>query len=385
MSYKEQDILLVKVQTNRTTQATALDHTNFFLAGSDFSLEYKQDQNKQPIIHNTFGKSVDLPGKAHGEFTGSAYLSVNGINEPSFSPFLKSSGFKMTRIQAATTGDTTSASAVVDVAAVTGIEIGTIVGFSAGFAQTTLFYTVSDIDTEDKTITVNTAAASSQTGVTVTFYTRQRRWEPSSWFADWTYLTAWKYTGIRATSSSKLTKVFSILNDVTIESEIGKQCAINLTGKGCVDTVPSNATYPSGTIVVPSETILTMLKASTFAVLGQTYTILKFSVAPKNTVDMVQSGTAECGYKYADIHDADIEVTMTVYQNTNAPHTYLKSGEVGTFDIAFGNTNNKARIYSPNNKFQITNVDSGDDGKINTWDITGKITAHDLYIETGIA
>lgn len=385
MSYPELDILLVKEQANRTTQGTALDHTNFYLAGSDFTLEYKQDENKIPVALGTFGKMVDLPGKAHGEFTGVSYLSVNGISEPSFSPFLKSAGFAMTRVTSTTTGDTTLGSAVITVASLTGIEANTIVGFSAGFAQTSVYYTVQSIDTENSQITVNANAASSQTGVTVTFYLRQRRWVPSSWFANWTYLTMWKYTGIHAASSSKVTKVYSILNDATLESEVGKVLAINLTGKGCVDTVPADATYPATAVTVPSETILKMLKASTLAALGQTYSILKFTVATKNAIDLVQSGTAENGYKYADIHDADIEVTMTVYQNTNDPHTYLKSGAVGSFDIAFGDTSNKARIYSPNSKFQILSVDSSEDGKINTWDITGKITEHDLYIETGIA
>jgi hypothetical protein len=105
----------------------------------------------------------------------------------------------------------------------------------------------------------------------------------------------------------------------------------------------------------------------------------------KNAVELVKSGTATYGRKYADITEADIEVKLTVYQNTNDPHTALANGTLGTFNIECGDTLYKAKVYSPNDKFEILDCTEGEDGGINTWEITGKITEHNLYVETGNA
>ena len=383
MSYKELDILLLKEQTNRTTEGTALDETNFSMVGTDFEFLMKQDPNKIPFALGQFGKYKDLPGKASVEFKGKSYLSVNGINEPMFSKLLKASGFVMSRITGTTTANTTISDATVTPAVMTGIEAGTVCSFSAGFPLTTQVYVVSSVDVS--TIEMDTPASSTQTGVTMVFYKRQRRWAPSCDYANWTYLTGWKYAGIKGSSASKLTKGYSMLCDATISGEIGKPIELEFIGKCCLSAVPADATYPTGTLTPPSDTICTMLKASAAAFAGQTYSILKFSVANKNSVELVKSGTGTYGYKYADINNSDIEVKLTVYQNSNDPHASLVAGTIGTFDIACGDTLLGARIYSPNSKFEITDISEGEDGKINTWEITGKITENDLYIETGAA
>jgi hypothetical protein len=386
MSYKELNVLLVKEQPSRIVQGMNLVYTDFSMLGIDFDLIFKQEQNQIPLRTGQYGKLQDLPGKASIDFKGTSYLSVNGINEPMFSRYLKSCGYVMTRVTGTTTADTASGDKTVTPASMTGIEAGTLCSFSAGFAETTQIYEVDTVG--ETTIEMKVAATGTQTGVTMVFYKRERQWAPSSIFDEWTYLTMWKYTGLKGSGLSKLTKAYSILCDYVLEGVLGEPIKINFTGRGCCEVVPSDATYVSGTLTPPSDTIPTMLKSSVASVGDQTYPILKVSIAPKNKIDLVKSGTATFGYKYSDISNTDqssIEVKLTVYQNTNDPHTKLASGVLGSFNIDCGDTLLGAHISSPNGYFQILDVAEAEDGKINTWDIVGKIALNDIVITTGEA
>jgi len=212
-----------------------------------------------------------------------------------------------------------------------------------------------------------------------------RTYAPTSTQSSWTYLTAWGNTGTKLAANSVITKAYSMLCDGTIDFAIGEPAKLSLTGKGVADGAPACGNYVSGTLALPTDTIPVMMACSSMAAMGFSWDILKGSVAFKNQVELVKEidSTFPFGYRYADISDRDFEIKLSVYQTTDLPYPALGAGTLGSFNIAFGATGAKVRIYSPSSSFQITDVAPGADGGQNTFEITGTIQYEDFAVKTG--
>jgi hypothetical protein len=313
MSQRELDALLIGAQSDRDTKRDDLDHEDFFAAGNDFSLDFKQGNSSLAVTTGSFGKHARIPGVAEVNLKAFSYLSHAGVADPMFSNLLMSCGFKKTN------------------------------------------------------------------GIT-----DMRTFTPSSIQTDWTYLSAWKYTGA-VSGESLVTKAYSILCDGTIEGSLGEPIKISCTGKGVADGAPTYDYCIEDAIVPPTDTIPVMIKASIMEAMGFPWDILKFSVAFKNNVINKKENDVAFpfGYRYADITDRDFEIKMTVYQSADIPYPALNAGTIGSFDIKVGNTPAFARIYSPATGFQITDVEPGVDAGQNTFEITGTIEYEDFAIVTG--
>jgi hypothetical protein len=221
-------------------------------------------------------------------------------------------------------------------------------------------------------------------GMAYTLATYKHSYAPSSVVSGWKDQTLWSYTGNKTSGDSILTKAHSIMFDWELSAEIGKESLMTFTGMGVPDGVPAAATYPTDAVSLLSTVPPAMLKNSTMTINGLTLNILKFSVKIGNEVVLIKGASDESGYIQAMIVGRKSTWTATAYMDnasSNNPLTGMAAGTLATTTIKYGNaTNSLVSVTSGSNKSEIIDCPMGNDGKIMTWDFSGKFVDNNFTL-----
>jgi len=225
-------------------------------------------------------------------------------------------------------------------------------------------------------------------GMTYALSTKKHSWTPSSAVGtDWHDMSLNGYTGDKTTGDSVLTKAHSVMFDLEVAGEVGKEVTCTFTGKGVPDGVPAAATYLSDQLTAISTQVPAMLKNATQTINGLSLHILKINFKLGNDVQLVKSLGDDSGNGQAMIVGRKSSLTTTVYMEdasvtshaTTGINALMTAGTLGTTTIEFGNAaDSLVSIVSGSNKSQIVDCKPSVDQGLMCWDITINFVDNDV-------
>lgn len=211
-------------------------------------------------------------------------------------------------------------------------------------------------------------------GTSYALATKKHTWTPSSAVgANWHDMSLNGYTGDKTTGDSLLTKAHSVMYDVEISGEVGKEVTCTFTGKGVPDGVPAAATYLTDSLTPISAMVPAVLKNATQTINGLSMHILKFAFKLGNVVNLIKSMGDDSGNGQAMITERKAGMTVTVYMedaSTNNPLTGMAAGTLATTTLKFGSaTDYLISIISGTNKSEIISCKPSVDNGLMCWDV----------------
>jgi hypothetical protein len=123
--------------------------------------------------------------------------------------------------------------------------------------------------------------------------------------------------------------------------------------------------------------------ASAVTINGDTdYKMISGEIDSGQEVSLTMDPTNTYGYDLSQITKRKISWQAVVYQDVPAtvdPQTALQNQTTGALTFTYGTAPNKISFTSSN--AQIDNIENGEEGGVQTWTLSGKISTNDLSVE----